>query len=179
MNKEEKWKAIIENDSRYDGEFFYGVKTTKIFCRPSCKSKNPVKENVKFFSNTESALKSGFRPCKRCRPDLIEYNPITNIANSMKEIYDKYYFDEELMNIKIRDLHIAKSHLIRVFNKTFSITPKAYISKIRINKAKELLKASDKSITEISYDCGYKSLSTFYDNFKKVEGMSPMSYRIK
>lgn len=49
MNKEEKWKAIIENDSRYDGKFFYGVKTTKIFCRPSCKSKNPVKENVKFF----------------------------------------------------------------------------------------------------------------------------------
>lgn len=134
---------------------------------------------MKFFSTTESALKSGFRPCKRCRPDLIEYNPITNIANSMKEIYDKYYFDEELIKIKISNLHIAKSHLIRVFNKTFSLTPKAYISKIRINKAKELLKASDKSITEISYDCGYKSLSTFYDNFKKVEGMSPMSYRIK
>lgn len=179
MNKEEKWKAVIGNDSRYDGEFFYGVKTTRIFCRPSCKSKNPIKENVVFFSTAESAIKSGFRPCKRCRPDLIEYNPIINIARSMKEIYDKYYFDEELISFKLGELHIARSHLTRAFNKTFSLTPNAYINKIRIEKAKELLKASDKSITEISYDCGYKSLSTFYDNFKKVEGVSPMSYRLK
>ncbi|MDV4150510.1 Ada metal-binding domain-containing protein [Clostridium sp. AL.422] len=179
MNKEEKWKAVIQYDSRYDGKFFYGVKTTRIFCHPSCKSKNPNRQNVEFFSTTESAIENGFRPCKRCRPDLVEYNPITNIANSMKEIYDKYYFDEELIQIKIDELHIAKSHLIRVFNKTFGQTPKSYISKVRIEKSKELLKTSNKSITEISYDCGYKSLSTFYDNFKKFEGMSPMSYRIK
>ena len=101
---------------------------------------------------------------------LIEYNPITNIANSMKEIYDKYYFDEELIKIKISNLHIAKSHLIRVFNKTFSLTPKAYISKIRINKAKELLKASDKSITEISMIVDIKVYQLFMIILRKLKG---------
>lgn len=179
MKKEEKWKAVIEYDSTYDGKFFYGVKTTKIFCRPSCKSKNPVKENVIFFSTAQGAIEGGFRPCKRCRPDLIEYNPSINIANNIKDIYDKYYYDEELINSKIEELHIAKSHLLRIFNKVFNLTPRVYILKLRVEKAKELLKTTDKSIIEISFECGFKSLSTFYDNFKKIEGVNPRSYRIK
>lgn len=64
----EKWQAIIDNDASYNNQFFYAVKTTRIFCKPSCKSRVPKKENVRIFSNAKQALQANFRPCKRCKP---------------------------------------------------------------------------------------------------------------
>lgn len=68
MTEEEMWKAIVDCDASYDGIFYYGVKTTKIYCRPSCKSKTPKRENIVFFHSKEEAEKAGFRPCRRCKP---------------------------------------------------------------------------------------------------------------
>lgn len=64
----EMWQAIVQNDSSYDDKFYYGVKTTRIFCRPSCKSRPPKIENVRIFQNVQQALSENFRPCKRCKP---------------------------------------------------------------------------------------------------------------
>jgi len=66
---DDMWKAIVECDSSYDGTFYYGLRTTKIFCKPSCKSKTPNRENVGIFATPENARRAGLRPCKRCRPD--------------------------------------------------------------------------------------------------------------
>ncbi|MFT9494790.1 Ada metal-binding domain-containing protein [Anaerosolibacter sp.] len=74
MQNEEKWNAVMNNNEHYDGLFFYAVKTTKIFCRPSCKAKVPLRKNTLFFSSADEALKEGFRPCKMCRPDI--NNPV-------------------------------------------------------------------------------------------------------
>ena len=71
MMREEMWKAVSENDPSYDGILFYAVKSTGIYCRPSCKSKIPKRENVCFFDTAEKARAAGFRPCKRCRSDLL------------------------------------------------------------------------------------------------------------
>jgi len=71
LTDNEKWNSIVNCDSFYDGVFYYGVRTTGIFCRPSCKSKEPLKKNVVFFDRIEDAYSYGLRPCKRCRPDVL------------------------------------------------------------------------------------------------------------
>lgn len=84
MTLKDKWDAVKQNDKTCDGIFFYAVKSTGIFCRPSCKSRLPKKDNVTFFNTADQALAAGFRPCKRCRPDLLEFEPIKEIAKKNK-----------------------------------------------------------------------------------------------
>ena len=79
MTEPEMWEAVQRSDASYDGLFFYAVKTTGIFCRPSCKSKPPKRENLCYFASGEEARAAGFRPCKRCRSDLLEYQPMREI----------------------------------------------------------------------------------------------------
>jgi AraC family transcriptional regulator, regulatory protein of adaptative response / methylphosphotriester-DNA alkyltransferase methyltransferase len=78
LTENEKWEAVIKCDKTYDGQFFYGVKTTGIFCKPSCSSKTPLRKNCEFFDEIDKAYTSGLRPCKRCRPDLSDYKPVLN-----------------------------------------------------------------------------------------------------
>ncbi|MFT8872347.1 MAG: Ada metal-binding domain-containing protein [Sporolactobacillus sp.] len=86
MTDEEKWKAVGRNDASYDGRFVYAVSSTGIFCRPSCASKLPLREHVRFFSSTAQAVKAGFRPCKRCRSDLPVYRPAAELAQCAKAV---------------------------------------------------------------------------------------------
>lgn len=73
MTDRQRWQAVLDNDRRYDGTFFYGVASTGIFCRPSCPSRPPRRDRVRFFPTADAALAAGFRPCKRCRPDLTDF----------------------------------------------------------------------------------------------------------
>lgn len=84
MTSEEKWNCVIKNDISSDGKFFYAVKTTKIFCKPSCKSKTPLRNNVTFFNTKQQAINAGYRPCKRCRPDLLQFNPSDDLVIKQK-----------------------------------------------------------------------------------------------
>ena len=89
MTEQEMWEAVQRSDASYDGLFFYAVKTTGIFCRPSCKSKPPKRENLCYFASGAEARAAGFRPCKRCRSDLLEYQPMREIAAEIKARLDK------------------------------------------------------------------------------------------
>lgn len=93
MTSDKKWKSVIENNTDSDSKFFYAVKTTKIFCKPSCKSKVPLRSNVDFFDNKQQAIDAGYRPCKRCRPDLLNFNPSKELTKNAKDIIDKYFTD--------------------------------------------------------------------------------------
>ncbi|MFB4165007.1 Ada metal-binding domain-containing protein [Alteribacillus sp. JSM 102045] len=84
-------KIVHASDGAYDGLFFYAVKTTGIVCRPSCKSRRPNKENITFFQSFEEAKQAGFRPCKRCRPDAIRFNPPMELINDTKAYIHKHY----------------------------------------------------------------------------------------
>lgn len=176
MTENEKWTAVVQCDTRYDGQFFYGVKTTGVFCRPSCNSKTPLRENVMFFSSAQDAMEQGFRPCKRCRPDLLEYQPVQELTKKAKNIYDTCFTDETALREKIKEIHIVNHHLVRLFHKQYGITPNEYISKLRIENAKKLL-ISKKTIIEIAHDSGFRSLTAFYENFKRVTGTTPTEYR--
>lgn len=177
LTDKEKWDAVVRCDSTYDGLFFYGVKTTGIFCRPSCKSKEPLRNNVEFFNGVEQAYGCGLRPCKRCRPDLLEFHPMLDIIEKAKDSFDTHFDDRDKLMAVIKELGISQNHLIYLFRQRFHRTPVEYINKLRVERAKERLSNTNLTILDIAMLCGFGSLSTFYELFKQQVGITPKEYR--
>lgn len=177
MTEREMWQAVLNNDAGYDGVFFYAVKTTGIYCRPSCKSKPPKKENICFFETSEQARKAGFRPCKRCRSDLIDYQPMKQIAEDVKCKIEKVYCEQADLCKKLNEVGITGRRLADIFKDEYGMTPKAYADHLRLAEAKRLLKDTDKKVIDIAYSVGFGSLSAFYSFFKKEEKITPSEYQ--
>lgn len=178
LSENKMWEACIANDSQYDGNFYYAVKTTRIVCRPSCKSKIPNRQNVAFFTNLDEAISKGYRPCKRCRPDFgPQYSPEIESINLVCHILKKDYGNPHILEELHFRVGISSFHLQRMFKKVSGYTPKKYLQEIRVNKASELLAQSLFNNTEICLEVGFKSLSAFYSAFHKQIGISPGAYR--
>jgi AraC family transcriptional regulator of adaptative response / methylphosphotriester-DNA alkyltransferase methyltransferase len=174
----EKWGAIISNDSAYDNIFFYAVKSTGIFCRPSCKSRAPRIEHVQLFENAEQALAVNFRPCKRCRPVNRDMPDQEWVAHIIK--YIEMNYTEALTLQSLADAcHGSPYHLLRTFKRIKGITPVKYIQMVRINQAKAYLLQSNKSIAEIGNMAGLPNTPYFITLFKKITGFTPKEYRQK
>ncbi|PHE52972.1 bifunctional transcriptional activator/DNA repair enzyme AdaA [Bacillus pseudomycoides] len=170
----EKWQAIILNDASYDGAFFYGVKSTGIFCRPSCKSRTPKKENMRVFQNAEQALLENFRPCKRCKPTggrLPDHEWVDQIMQCIDMNYSETLTLETLADM------CHGYHLHRVFKRVKGMTPVEYIQQTRIAKAIEYLIDSDKVISDIAMTVGIPNTSYFITLFKAKTGYTPADYR--
>ncbi len=177
LSDSEKWEAVASCDKSFDGIFLYGVKTTGIFCRPSCRAKTPVRGNVLYFNNSMEAINAGFRPCKRCRPDKEIFEPERELVNKAKLIFDKEYDGITDMNNTAKQLGVSTNYLTRLFKRQLGLTPAQYIAGLRINKAAELLEHTEKDILEIAYMTGFKSLSSFYKRFKEKTGHTPKEHR--
>ena len=175
MNADEKWNAVITNDRCYDGKFFYGVRSTGIFCRPSCASKQPKAENVVFFDSKEEAEAVGFRPCKRCRPELAFFDPVMELANMTKSVIDHNIAEQSQLQAKLNSLGVTRRHLAELFEKRYDLTLEQYITQVRLHRAKELLGEGCK-ITDVAFAIGMEGLSSFSTFFKKHEGISPSDY---
>lgn len=176
LSFEEMWQRIMSCDSNYDGCFYTAVKTTKIYCRPSCKSRKPKKENVQFYETKSEAENAGFRACKRCKPD-IEIAPQEMLVSEVISFLTCNY--KEVITLESLSLHIGVSpfHLERVFKHVTSESPRTFLEKVRIEKAIHLLKNTDNTNLEISLNTGFKSTSTFYKAFKNSLQTSPSEYR--
>ena len=181
MTSEEKWKAVSTCDYNYDGLFYYAVKTTGIFCRPSCKAKAPLKKNTIFFDNIEDALKDGFRPCKMCRPDLNEtaYEPNKELIERAKKIISNSYNKSLDLKKIAQKLGVSNNHLARLFKYYYGMTISEYIIELRVKEATRLLTHADIEITEVALEAGFKSMSNFYKSFKERTGLTPKEYRMK
>ncbi|PFM60203.1 AraC family transcriptional regulator [Bacillus cereus] len=175
---DEYWQAIIHNNSSFDDKFFYAVKSTRIFCRPSCKSRIPNKKNVRIFLNVEQALYEKFRPCKRCKPNGLTL-PNEEWINQITEYIQKHYFDALTLDLLAEMCHGSPYHLQRTFKKIVGISPIEYIQQFRITKATEYLSHTNKSIMEISTAVGIENPEYFATLFKKKTGFTPTEYRKK
>ncbi|MGE8080569.1 bifunctional transcriptional activator/DNA repair enzyme AdaA [Peribacillus loiseleuriae] len=173
---DEKWQAIIDNDATYNDQFFYAVKTTGIFCRPSCKSRAPKKENVRIFQNAEQALQANFRPCKRCKPTG-ERLPDSEWVALITEYIDTNYMEKLTLGTLADMSHGSPYHMHRTFKKVKGITPIEYIQQIRINKAEKYLLLSDRTIADIAMSVGMPNTPYFITLFKKKTGRTPKEYR--
>lgn len=177
MIQEEMWKAISENDTSYDGIFFYAVKSTGIYCRPSCKSKIPKRENVCFFNTAQQARDAGFRPCKRCRSDLSDYQPIKEIAEKAKRVLEDSFRKRYGLNQELRHLGISQRRMAEIFKDEYGVTLSEYVGNLRLMEAKRLLSDTNSDIIDIAYSVGFGGLSSFYRFFKNGTGLSPAAYR--
>lgn len=175
MTEQEMWNAVKNSDTNYDGLFFYAVKTTKIFCRPSCKSKLPKKENICYFKSEKQAKNSGFRPCKRCRSELLEFQPTHEIANEIKQKLNNAVLTNSLFTLE--DIGFSQRRLTQIFKQEYGITPKKYIDCLRLNMAKQMLINTNKKIIDIAYEIGFYNLSAFNRFFKNKTGKTPSEYR--
>ena len=164
------YRALLEKDSSFEGLFYTGVKTTGIFCRPTCRARKPKKENVEFFKTAKDALASGYRPCKICKP--LEKPDKT--PEYIKRVLEEITGDpsRKLKEQDLRERGIEPNTIRRWFQKHHGMTFHAYQRMIRINTAFKKIKNGD-PVTSAAYDSGYDSLSGFNDSFKSVFGVSP------
>lgn len=176
LSFEEMWEKIIDCDSKYDGLFFTAVKTTKIYCRPSCRSRKPKKINVEFYYEIQEVEQAGFRACKRCQPKA-DFSPNTELVRKVIAfLINRYRQKLELQDVA-NHVGISTFYLERLFKKETSETPRTYLEKIRVDKATHLLKNTNQSNLEICYEVGFQSPSNFYKVFRRLKNCSPSEYR--
>lgn len=177
MTEDEMYEAVITNDGNYDGLFFYAVKSTNIFCRPSCQSKKPLRENMRFFKSAADAKAAGFRPCKRCRSDLLSYHPMEEIAELVKKHLDILYVQQLTWNDGLWELGLSQRRVVEIFKAAYGMTPKAYMDDLKLKEAQRLLIETDSNVIDIAASVGFGSLATFNRFFKEQVGCSPVQYR--
>jgi AraC family transcriptional regulator of adaptative response/methylated-DNA-[protein]-cysteine methyltransferase len=167
---DEKYAAIGQRSTAFEGLFVTAVKTTGIFCRPSCSARKPKRENVVFYDTAQQALQNGFRPCKVCRPmenlgETPEY-----IRGVLKELQQKPYL--RLKDQDLRERGIDPARIRRWFKQHHNITFHAYQRMLRINTAFNSMQNGE-NITNSAFDCGYGSLSGFGDGYRSIFGVAP------
>jgi AraC family transcriptional regulator, regulatory protein of adaptative response / methylated-DNA-[protein]-cysteine methyltransferase len=170
------WNAVLARDGSQDGDFFFGVSSTGVYCRPSCPAKRPRRENVTFFRCPEDAEKAGYRACLRCRPKATSRNPQTDAVKRICR-YIEQHLDEPVTLERLGEAFgLSPFHLQRTFKKALGITPRAYADSCRMRLLKRNLQAGQ-SVTHALYDAGYSSSSRLYERTASQLGMTPDKYR--
>lgn len=176
METEIFWKAVQNNDARFNGAFVYGVNSTGIYCKPSCSSRLPKRENVKFFADFETAENKGFRACLRCKPQSETANPQTEIVIRACEILEL----EEQISLEDlgAELNLSAAYLQKIFKEIIGVSPKKFAELKRLEKFKnEIKKGND--VTDAMYEAGFNSSSRLYENVAEKLGMTPKTYAKK
>ena len=174
--KDPRWAAIVARNPAADGQFFYSVKTTGVYCRPSCAARPARPENVRFHLSCADAERAGFRPCKRCKPNqppLAEQHAakVAEICRLIEAAETAPALDELASRAGLSPYHFH-----RVFKAVTGLTPKAYAVAHRANRMRAELDRSE-TVTAAIFDAGYNSNARFYEKSDEVLGMTPSSYR--
>jgi AraC family transcriptional regulator, regulatory protein of adaptative response / methylated-DNA-[protein]-cysteine methyltransferase len=171
-----RWASVVVRDPKADGKFYYSVKTTGVYCRPSCAARLAKPENVQFHATRKDAETAGFRPCKRCKPDqpsAVEQHAVM-IAAACRFIGES----EEAPSLEqlATQAGLSTYHFHRVFKAITGLTPKKYAAAKRAKRVRSTLNRSS-TVTEAIYDAGYNSNGRFYATSNEVLGMTPSNYR--
>jgi AraC family transcriptional regulator of adaptative response/methylated-DNA-[protein]-cysteine methyltransferase len=171
-----RWQAVLARDGTSDGKFVFAVSSTGVYCRPSCPSRRPRRENVAFFLRPQQAETAGFRECLRCRPKSIAGNPRQELIKSVCR-YIEQHLDEPVTLSRLgSEFKQSPFHLQRTFKAALGITPKQYANSCRMRGFRRNLKAGH-SVTRAMYDAGYSSTSRLYERTSSELGMEPAKYR--
>ncbi|MEZ8025325.1 AlkA N-terminal domain-containing protein [Vibrio sp. 1F255] len=181
LTSEQCHLARYARDARFDGMFFTAVKTTGIFCRPICPATLPKEENVEYFSHQAQALKAGYRPCLRCRPDSAPFSPAwkgveTTFLRAMQLIDNGALNSGSIVDLATR-LGISDRYLRTLFDNYIGVSPKQYSLYSQLMFAKQLLHTSSMSITDVGFASGFNSTRRFNDAFQKELQLSPSQIR--
>jgi len=170
QDEELMYEALLRKDSSFEGIFFAAIRTTSIFCRPTCHARKPKRENVEFFPSVKEALFAGYRPCQLCRP----MEPMAQTPEPICRLLEEISSEPEIRwkDSTLKEKGIHPDYLRRWFKKYHGMTFQAYLRALRIAKAFERIKEGEK-VLDVAISQGYESLSGFTDAFKKNVGQSP------
>lgn len=168
-----RWSRVLSRDPEADGEFLYGVRTTGVFCRPSCPARRPRPENVTFFASADSARQAGFRACQRCRPDR-PADPAAEVARLCR-LLDTADEAPGLAALA-RSAGLSPFQLHRRFQAALGLSPKAFAAGRRADRFRRALR-SGRSVTEAIYDAGFGSSAAVYRQADRLLGMTPSAFR--
>lgn len=172
-----RWKALASRDSAADGTFIYAVTSTGIYCRPSCPSRRPRADRVRFFDTTLEARQAGFRPCKRCRPDTVGLAQPGIDAVRRASAYLATHADQTVtLGHLARVTSMSPHHLQRRFKAIVGLSPREFQSAVRAGKLRTSLR-DGRDVTTAIYEAGYGSPSRVYEAAPTGKGMSLSSYR--
>ena len=177
VTSDPRWGDVVARRTSADGQFFYSVETTGVYCRPSCGARPARPENVAFHRSIADAERAGFRACKRCKPDQppLAERQAARVAALCRLIETS----AEVPSLEQLAVHAGLSvfHVHRLFKAVTGLTPKAYAAGIKARQAREALKGAKASVTETIYGAGYGSSGRFYERSNEILGMTPTTFK--
>jgi AraC family transcriptional regulator of adaptative response/methylated-DNA-[protein]-cysteine methyltransferase len=173
LDPDTAWAAFMRRDRSWDGRVIGAVKTTGIYCKPSCPARRPKREHVEFFATGEEARSAGFRPCLRCKPDEVgrDREAVAAAARLIEQAEEAPSLAE-----LAEAVGYAPHHFQRLFKRDLGVSPAEYARALRNRRTETALKANDR-VTDAVYDAGYQSPSGFYNDAKERLGMTPSAWR--
>ena len=176
MKMNARWEAVLDRDVKADGRFVYAVRSTGIYCRPSCASRKPRKNNVLFFEFPEMAEARGFRPCLRCAPQDAGWDPRLEKVRKAVCYIEEHADENPTLAVLGRVVGASPHHLQRTFKRVLGVSPRQYIESLKAQNYKELLK-NGRDLAGAGYEAGYGSSRGVYEGATRYLGMTPATYK--
>jgi len=175
LSKQEMVNEVLNRSDKHDGKFVYGVTSTKIYCRPSCPSRRPKRENIVVFDDPTTAEEAGYKPCKRCNPK--DFHPPKEALVEKITNFIAMNINEKLtLNKLASEFQVSKYHLQRTFKSVLGISPRQYIESRRLEIFKSLIRDGEKVDSAMS-EAGFRSRSRLYEKVPEKLGMTPTEYK--
>lgn len=173
------YDRLLASDASYNGRFFTGVLTTGIYCLPSCKARKPKSENVRFFPTCEAARAAGLRPCRKCHPDDFARGAdpvLESIETLVGEVRANPAAFADARAVVQRS-GFGTTRVFELFRQFYHTTPAELLLRARVEAAKQKLLSTEAPLATVAYDAGFETLSSFHENFRRLNGLTPAGYR--
>ena len=171
-----RWAAVVRRDRAVDGQFFYAVTSTGVFCRPSCPSRRPRRDRVRFFDSAQAAAAAGFRACRRCHPTGPSEKPAAAAIKRATEYLSRHADETVPLSMLARVAGMSAFHLQRQFKRELGVSPREFQAACRAERFRRELRAG-RDVAAATYEAGYGSPSRVYEASPTGAGMSPAAYR--
>jgi AraC family transcriptional regulator of adaptative response/methylated-DNA-[protein]-cysteine methyltransferase len=175
LDEQAAWTAVLARDGQQDGQFVYAVATTGVYCRPSCPSRRPRRENVAFFADMDRAERAGYRACLRCKPRAPQA-PALAVIERARTFIDAHLDEGVSLQALAAETGLSLFHVQRRFKQVTGLTPRQYVAARRAERFKTHLKKG-RSVTDATYEAGYGSSSRVYESSNATLGMTPSAYK--